>query len=516
MDFTDVDQQRAELEEVLSSAIFRKAPNQSRLLRYLCEYHFSGNSEPLKEHQIAVEALGRKTDFDQRENSIVRVEVSRVRKKLRQFYESEGSRHSLRIAIDPGQYIPRFETVEAEAIQPESETLTRIVHEAVPFEPPAVPGGGRRSLWLMAAILAIIGILVIAAAWLVWRRDSGVAPAKQSAGPAARPLAQEPFAPLDTGAEVRILAGYPRAFHVDRLGNVWRGDRYFTGGHAAEAPRQIIARTPDPTLYRFYRAGDFKYDIPLKPGVYEMRLHFAQSLAPWTLTDQPAGAFEVYVSINGTANVLKLNFAADGATSSTADVRVFKNISPAGDGKLHLEFHPGAEFSFVNAIEITPGIRNRMQPIRISTREYFYTDHAGLLWPPDRWYRGGSIILRRDAVSGTEDPDLFSSERYGTFDYLIPVAHGTYAVKLGFAETWFGPTLPGGGGAGSRIFDVDCNGMPLVKSLDVYKEAGGAGKVLIKTFHGLQPREDGKLHLTFTPRRNYAMVNTIEVLDETE
>ena len=299
------------------------------------------------------------------------------------------------------------------------------------------------------------------------------------------------------------------------MGHLWRGDRYFSGGQAGDAPRQLIARTPDPTLYRYYRSGDFRYDIPLKPGTYELRLHFAQSLAPWTLVGT-GGASLASVSVNRATYDMTLNLAADGAGSSTADVRVFKNISPAEDGFLHLAFHPGPEFAFVNAIEITPGIRNRLQPIRIPTRDYFYTDHLGRIWSPERYYRGGTVVLRRQPVTGTDDPDLFASERYGNFDYVIPVAEGTYAVTLGFAETWFGPKYPGGGGKGSRFFDILCNGTALARNLDVYDEAGGAGKVLMKTFHGVRPSADGKLRLAFNSIRNYAMVNTIEIADESK
>jgi hypothetical protein len=320
---------------------------------------------------------------------------------------------------------------------------------------------------------------------------------------------------LDTGEEVRILAGYPRAIHMDRMGHLWRGDRYFSGGQAGEAPRQIIARTPDPTLYRYFRSGNFQYDIPLKAGVYELRLHFAQSLAPWSLLGT-AGEATASVSVNDDTYNMRLSLAADGAGSSTADVRVFKNISPAEDGRLHLRFHPGEEFAFVNAIEIPPGVRKRLQPIRIPTRDCFYTDHLGHIWSPDRYYRGGTVVLRREPVKGTEDPDLFASERYGNFDYVIPVAEGTYAVTLGFAETWFGPKYPGGGGKGSRVFDVLCNGTALVRNLDVYDEAGEAGKVLMKTLHGVRPMSDGKLHLAFNSTRNFAMVNTIEITDESE
>ena len=55
-----------------------------------------------------MEALGRPADFDQKRDSIVRVEAHRLRKRLREYYEADGADHAIRIDIPPGQYAPRF------------------------------------------------------------------------------------------------------------------------------------------------------------------------------------------------------------------------------------------------------------------------------------------------------------------------------------------------------------------------------------------------------------------------
>ena len=67
-----------------------------------------GAAEQIKEYNIAVEALGRPADFDQKRDSIVRVEAHRLRKRLREYYEADGADHAIRIDIPPGQYAPRF------------------------------------------------------------------------------------------------------------------------------------------------------------------------------------------------------------------------------------------------------------------------------------------------------------------------------------------------------------------------------------------------------------------------
>src|SRR5579863_1451827 len=102
----DFAQEKHELQSVLSSGIFNRAPNLAHVLTYVCEKYFEGEAEQIKEYNIAVEALGRPAVFDQKRDSIVRVEAHRLRRRLREYYEAEGADHSIRIDIPPGQYAP--------------------------------------------------------------------------------------------------------------------------------------------------------------------------------------------------------------------------------------------------------------------------------------------------------------------------------------------------------------------------------------------------------------------------
>src|SRR6266496_5916900 len=104
----DFGPERLELEAVLASGIFHRAPNLAQVLTYVCSKHFEGAAEQIKEYNIAVDALGRPADFDQKRDSIVRVEAHRLRKRLREYYEAEGAGHALHIDIPSGQYAPRF------------------------------------------------------------------------------------------------------------------------------------------------------------------------------------------------------------------------------------------------------------------------------------------------------------------------------------------------------------------------------------------------------------------------
>jgi hypothetical protein len=128
----------------------------------------------------------------------------------------------------------------------------------------------------------------------------------------------------------------------------------------------------------------------------------------------------------------------------------------------------------------------------------------------------GRMSESRQQTAGSPDPNLFDTERYGHFAYAIPVdTRDRYTLVLHFAEFYFGPQTASGGGAGSRVFRVMCNGNTLLDDFDIFKEAGSL-HVVTKTFYHLKPTAQGKLNLTFEPIRNNATLSGIEVLDESQ
>jgi hypothetical protein len=348
--------------------------------------------------------------------------------------------------------------------------------------------------------------MAIAAGLYVERR-----PRPASATPAVTgPLA----APGGTNA-IRIMAGAAAASYTDAFGAQWSKDSYFTGGTTAAAPYRNIARTRDPTIYLNRREGDFRYDIPLSPGVYEMRLFFAETVYGEGGVEGGGETSRLFSVFANDAPILTLfDVISDAAGSNTADVKVFKDIAPAADGYLHLRFVSQKAFAFINAMEILPGEGGRLRPIRFLARATGYTDTQGRAWSPDSYSLGGRLVLRTEEVKTTPDPGIYQSERYGNFSYAVPVAPGSYTVVLHFAESWHGPNRPEGGGSGSRIFDVLCNRTVLLQDFDIFTEARGDYRALVKTFTGLRPNAQGKLLLSFIPARNYACINAIEVLDE--
>ena len=71
--------------EVEASGCFGNSKQLIKLLRYLLNYNASENDLPIKQYSIAVDVFGRDEQFDPSEDSIVRVEMHRLRASLTRF-----------------------------------------------------------------------------------------------------------------------------------------------------------------------------------------------------------------------------------------------------------------------------------------------------------------------------------------------------------------------------------------------------------------------------------------------
>ncbi|QNI38193.1 hypothetical protein [Edaphobacter albus] len=108
---TSVEEYRDQVRRVVQSATFRNAATLQLLLQFLTDKTIGGSAESLKEYTIGVEALGRKPDFDPKVDPIVRVQSHRLRVKLKEYYDDEGSRDPILIQFPKGHYVPTFEVM---------------------------------------------------------------------------------------------------------------------------------------------------------------------------------------------------------------------------------------------------------------------------------------------------------------------------------------------------------------------------------------------------------------------
>ena len=101
---------------------------------------------------------------------------------------------------------------------------------------------------------------------------------------------------------------------------------------------------------------------------------------------------------------------------------------------------------------------------------------------PDGSFTGGGTFAVTDAVStagvaNAAPASVYQTERYGNVTYsvagLTPDAATT--VRLHFSEIWW--TAPG-----QRLFNVSINGQQVLANFDVFAQAGGRLKALVKEF----------------------------------
>src|SRR5580704_1511704 len=76
-----------EVQRILTSNTFKSAPTLQQLFQFLATKALDGHPDEIKEYTIGVEALGRKQDFDPKIDPSVRVQIYRLRQKLKEYYE---------------------------------------------------------------------------------------------------------------------------------------------------------------------------------------------------------------------------------------------------------------------------------------------------------------------------------------------------------------------------------------------------------------------------------------------
>ncbi|WP_161599665.1 malectin domain-containing carbohydrate-binding protein [Hymenobacter nivis] len=242
-------------------------------------------------------------------------------------------------------------------------------------------------------------------------------------------------------------------------------DQYYDAANsAAFITTAPVAGTPDPALYqteRFSTHGTLAYALPVANGTYSVVLHFAELY--WTKPGQRVfdAALEGKKVLDHYDIVKKVGPLA--ATTETFAVTVT-------DGVLNLDLTVpyltgGMDQAKLSALEVLPAL-----PVatRLNAGAGALTTTRGA-FTADQYYSANSAAAATAvAITGTPDPALYQTERYGTdgtLRYAVPVANGTYSVVLHFAEFYW--TKPG-----QRVFDAALEGKKVLDHYDIVKKVG--------------------------------------------
>jgi hypothetical protein len=170
--FVSQEDRQRQIQKVLHSSSFRNASMLQHLLQYLAAKVDGHGPEALKEYTIGVEAFGRPQDFDPKTDTIVRVQIHRLRQKLKEYYDSDGVHDPIWIDIPKGHYLPTFEISETagESSGPyprqkaDADGLLADVDGAV--VPAAEPAGGGYFVWYSIIAAAVVASVFAAGLWV--------------------------------------------------------------------------------------------------------------------------------------------------------------------------------------------------------------------------------------------------------------------------------------------------------------------------------------------------------------
>jgi len=96
------------LNKLLNSKALTGAAALKKLLNYLVMKVLRSEQQEIKEYSLGTEVFGRSGSFDPQVDTIVRVQVRRLRDKLREYYSKEGAGDLMHIQIPKGSYVPTF------------------------------------------------------------------------------------------------------------------------------------------------------------------------------------------------------------------------------------------------------------------------------------------------------------------------------------------------------------------------------------------------------------------------
>lgn len=107
------------VDRVVASQQFRKSAIHRDLLLYL----WRNRETSVSEYAIGLDVLSRRADFDPKTDATVRVHMSRLRQRLKEYYESAGKEDPTQIQIPMGEY--RIELQEAPRVEANPPTAPK-------------------------------------------------------------------------------------------------------------------------------------------------------------------------------------------------------------------------------------------------------------------------------------------------------------------------------------------------------------------------------------------------------
>ncbi|WP_209348526.1 hypothetical protein [Pontixanthobacter sp. CEM42] len=158
---------RIEVGCILIDPLFMRSPIQAKLLNFLCERAIDGDQD-LTQYAIAVDGLGKPDDYDLQNDSYPRVQVSRLRSNLANYYSRQEPLNEHCVYIKQGDYRLRLGSREMAYpsgklrahSEPASATDSPSEIDPNQVSPLATQRSSRRSRKLVATVVVTLAAIV--------------------------------------------------------------------------------------------------------------------------------------------------------------------------------------------------------------------------------------------------------------------------------------------------------------------------------------------------------------------
>ncbi len=158
----DLAEHRECIQRLTQSRHFSKAPLLTSFLWHVCERSFAMPGDRITEYEIGVQVFRRSRSFDPRQDNIVRTYARLLRKRLEEYYSTDGSGETLRILLPKGGYTPVFERQglqhPAPPLEPTEDAQLNPQETCAPAVPQSKPKPGwplwtGLSAWLCSVLI---------------------------------------------------------------------------------------------------------------------------------------------------------------------------------------------------------------------------------------------------------------------------------------------------------------------------------------------------------------------------
>lgn len=171
---------------VASSRYIAQSARLRDLLLYLCDQVLEHGVTEIHEQEVGQAVFGRPPGYDTISDNIVRVYASMLRKRLEQYFSSEGRDEPIIIELPKGNYAPVFL----------ERKVTEIVAPVVPaLSPSSGPAFAREKDWKFWIVVGLAAIFAASSLYLHIQRKTTPAAAFAKTQPALREFWSQIFAP---------------------------------------------------------------------------------------------------------------------------------------------------------------------------------------------------------------------------------------------------------------------------------------------------------------------------------